>query len=93
MLAAIKSYRSKQAGMPKDEGDVLREAGTAPDLIKYWKSEIRAVRLEYAHYRVRSERLNRWYEARIDDLEQWIWEHKGPPPPAARPRDEGSNGE
>lgn len=95
LLAAWKSFKSRQAGTPADEGDAIRKAaieiGTAPDLIKYWKTEIAAVRLEYARYRLRVERQNNWYERRIDELEQWIWEGKGPPPPQAKyPReDEG----
>jgi hypothetical protein len=92
-LAAWRAYKSKQAGTPADEGDVIRKAhaeiGSTPDLIKYWKAEISAVRLEYTRYRQRSEKLNRWYEHRIDELEQWIWEGKPPPPPPAKPRDEG----
>jgi hypothetical protein len=92
LLAAWKAYKSKQGGVSKDEGEVIRtqaiEIGTPPDLIKYWKTEISAVRLEYARYRARSERLNRWYEARIDQLEAWIWEGRPPPPPHAPPRDE-----
>lgn len=92
LVAALKAYKSKKEGISKDEGEVIRtqaiQIGTPPDLIKYWKTEIQAVRLEYARYRVRSERLNRWYEARIDQLEQWIWERKPAPPPPALPRDE-----
>lgn len=97
LLAALRARKSKRAGTPADEGEVIRQAqeqiGTAPDLIKYWKAEIQAVRLEYSRYRVRAERLNRWYEGRIDELEGWIWEGKPPPPPQAKPRDEGNNGE
>ncbi len=96
MLAAWKAYKSREAGTPADEGEVMRKAaveiGTAPDLIRYWKTEISAVRLEYARYRARAEKLNRWYEHRIDELEAWIWEGKPPPPPQAKPRDEGSDG-
>lgn len=97
LIAAWKAYKSKKEGVSADEGEVIRtqaiEIGTPPDLIKYWKAEIQAVRLEYARYRTRAERLNRWYEARIDELEGWIWEGKPPPPPRAQPRDEGNNGE
>lgn len=85
LIAAIKSARAKQEGMPKDEGDVIREVGTAPDLIRYWKSEITSRRLEWDKQRAKLEREIRWYETRVDQLERWIWESKGPPPPDAPP--------
>lgn len=93
LIAAWRAKKSRDAGASGDEGDAIRqvaaEVGTASDLIRFWQTEIRAVRSEYARYKDRTDRDRRWYERRIDQLEQWIWERKAPPPPPEEPRNEG----
>ena len=91
LIAAWRAKKSREAGTPADEGDVIKqvqaEVGTASDLIRFWQTEIRAVRSEYARYKAQVHKDIRWYERRIDQLETHIWERKDPPPPLPEPKE------
>lgn len=84
LLLAIKAYKSHKKGVPGEETKAIEQAAEPPNagaLIKYWRSEIQAVRNEYNRYKVMAEKRFREDARRIDQLENHIWQQKPPPPP------------